>query len=217
LTQASAGWTGWLEATAAATAMRQSLWLYPIVEILHIIGFVVLVGSAAMFDLRLLGFSRQLPVTGMERHLLPWAAETGRVVIAYSPLGQGLLSARYSVDRRPSGGVRRANAFFTPENLRRAEPLLEALREVAGDVGATPAQVALAWVIRRPNVVAIPGASSVAQLEANAAAAELELSAGQDARLSEAAERFAPRRGLGAQAERIAGLFQGSRGGAARQ
>src|SRR6266705_2505534 len=53
--------------------MRQSLWLYPIVEILHIIGFVVLVGSAAMFDLRLLGLSRQLPVTGMERHLLPWA------------------------------------------------------------------------------------------------------------------------------------------------
>ena len=91
------------------------------------------------------------------------------------------------------------------------------MREVAGDVGATPAQVALAWVIRRPNVVAIPGASSVAQLEANAAAAELELSAGHDARLSEAAERFAPRRGLAAQAERITGLFQGSRGGAARQ
>jgi len=143
-----------------------------------------------------------------ERNLLPWATEAGRVVIAYSPLAQGLLSARYSADRRPSGGVRRANALFTPENLRRAQPVLEALREVAGDVGATPAQVALAWVIRRPNVVAIPGASSVAQLEANAAAADLELSADHDARLSEVAERFSPRRGMAGQAERVTGLLR---------
>jgi len=152
-----------------------------------------------------------------ERHLVPWATEAGRVVIAYSPLGQGLLSARYGVGHPPSGGVRRANALFTPENLRRAEPLLDALRKVAGDLGSTPAQVALAWVIHRPNVVAIPGASSVAQLEANAAAADLELSAEHDARLSEAAERFAPTRGLGAQAERFTGLLRGSREGAARQ
>ena len=81
MTQAGAGWTGWLEATAAATAMRQWLWLYPIVEILHILGFVVLVGSAAMFDLRLLGFSRQLPVTGMERHLLTWARLSVLVIL----------------------------------------------------------------------------------------------------------------------------------------
>jgi len=75
------GWLAWLETTAAATAMRQSLWLYPIVEILHIIGFVVLVGSAAMFDLRLLGLSRQLPVTGMERHLLPWARASVLLIV----------------------------------------------------------------------------------------------------------------------------------------
>ncbi|MGH7304349.1 MAG: DUF6644 family protein [Candidatus Rokuibacteriota bacterium] len=82
MTQASAaGWTGWLEATAAATAMRQSLWLYPIVEILHILGFVILVGSAAMFDLRLLGLSRQLPVTGLERHLLPWARASVLLIV----------------------------------------------------------------------------------------------------------------------------------------
>jgi len=75
------GWLAWLETTAAATAMRQSLWLYPIVEILHIIGFVVLVGSAAMFDLRLLGLSRQLPVTGMEHHLLPWARASVLLIV----------------------------------------------------------------------------------------------------------------------------------------
>jgi hypothetical protein len=45
--------------------MRQWTWLYPIVEILHILGFVVLVGAAFMFDLRLLGLSRPLPVSGM--------------------------------------------------------------------------------------------------------------------------------------------------------
>ena len=81
MTPSGSGWTEWLEATAAATAMRQSLWLYPIVEILHIIGFVVLVGSAAMFDLRLLGLSRQLPVTGMERHLLTWARASVFVIL----------------------------------------------------------------------------------------------------------------------------------------
>src|SRR5262245_63123039 len=73
LTQAGAGWTGWLEATAAATAMRQWLWLYPLVEILHVLGFVVLVRCAALCALRRLGFSRRLAVTGMERHVLSGA------------------------------------------------------------------------------------------------------------------------------------------------
>ena len=49
------GWLVWLEGSAVAVAMRQWLWLYPMVEIVHIIGFVILVGAAAMFDLRLLG------------------------------------------------------------------------------------------------------------------------------------------------------------------
>jgi hypothetical protein len=66
-------WLVWLEGSAVAVAMRQWLWLYPVVEIVHIIGFVILVGAAAMFDLRLLGFSRQLRVTDMARHLLRWA------------------------------------------------------------------------------------------------------------------------------------------------
>ena len=68
-----AAWLGWLETTALAQAMRQWLWLYPVVEIVHIVGIVLLVGAAAMFDLRLLGVSRRLPVAEMARHLLPWA------------------------------------------------------------------------------------------------------------------------------------------------
>jgi hypothetical protein len=66
-------WLVWLETSAVAAAMRHWLWLYPIVEIVHIVGFVVLVGAAVMFDLRLLGLSRHLPVADMARHLLPWA------------------------------------------------------------------------------------------------------------------------------------------------
>jgi hypothetical protein len=66
-------WAVWLETSAPAAAMRQWLWLYPAVEITHILGFVVLVGAALMFDLRLLGLSRSLPVSAMAVHLLPWA------------------------------------------------------------------------------------------------------------------------------------------------
>ena len=62
----------WIEQSPLAVAMRQELWLYPSVEILHILGFVTLVGSIAMLDLRLLGLSRQLPVRLLARHLLPW-------------------------------------------------------------------------------------------------------------------------------------------------
>ena len=60
-----------IERSALATAMRQELWLYPSVEIVHILGFVTLVGSIAVLDLRLLGISRELPVRDLARHVLP--------------------------------------------------------------------------------------------------------------------------------------------------
>lgn len=71
----------WLEHSALAVAVRQSTWLYPAVETVHILGFVVLVGAAAMFDLRLLGFSRQLPVKEALRHLTRCARFSLVVVI----------------------------------------------------------------------------------------------------------------------------------------
>jgi hypothetical protein len=73
LTHSPAAWLVWLEQSAAAQAMRQWLWLYPTVEIIHIVGIVLLAGAAAMFDLRLLGLSRSLSVAALARHLLPWA------------------------------------------------------------------------------------------------------------------------------------------------
>jgi len=114
------------------------------------------------------------------------------VVIAYSPLGQGLLGGKYDRDHRPAGGVRAGNPLFLPENLDRASELLGVLRDVAAAHDASPAQVALAWVIRHPAVAAIPGASSVEQLESNVAAAELELTGDEDAALRTAADRFRP-------------------------
>ena len=74
-------WLVWLETSAVAVAMRQWLWLYPLVEIVHIVGFIVLVGAAVMFDLRLLGLSRHLPVRGLACHLLPWARASLLLVI----------------------------------------------------------------------------------------------------------------------------------------
>jgi len=123
--------------------------------------------------------------------LVPFAQRENRIVIAYSPLAQGLLGGKYNVDNRP-GGVRSANPLFGTENLRRVAPLLETLRQVADAHDVKPAQVALAWLLSQPQVVVIPGASSVEQLEFNVAAADLELDAPSRAALTEAARAFTP-------------------------
>lgn len=71
----------WLEASTLATYIRQSHILYPVIEIIHITGFVVLVGSAFLFDLRLLGISKRIPVTELAVHLLPWSRRSLLLVI----------------------------------------------------------------------------------------------------------------------------------------
>jgi aryl-alcohol dehydrogenase-like predicted oxidoreductase len=120
--------------------------------------------------------SYSLIVRSPERDLLPFAEAHDRVLIAYSPLAQGLLSGSYDRDSRPADSVRAASPQFHPDNLDRASDLIGTLREVADAHSATPAQIALAWVIHHPAVAAIPGASSVEQLESNIAAAEIQLS-----------------------------------------
>jgi len=123
--------------------------------------------------------------------LVPFAERENRLVIAYSPLAQGLLGGRYTADNRP-GGVRAVNPLFGTENLHRVRPLLDLLREVADAHQARPAQIALAWLIGLPRVVVIPGASSVEQLEHNAAAAAIILSAEEQEALTAAARAFTP-------------------------
>ena len=71
----------WLEATSLAVYIRQSHLLYPVIEIVHISGFILLVGSAFLFDLRLLGISKKIPVTDLARHLLPWSRRRLLLVI----------------------------------------------------------------------------------------------------------------------------------------
>ena len=123
--------------------------------------------------------------------LVPFAQRQNRIVIAYSPLAQGLLGGKYHEGNRP-GGIRAANPLFGTENLRRATPMLEMLRLVADAHNVKPAQVALAWLLSLPQVVVIPGASSVEQVELNVAAADLELDESSLAALTAAARAFIP-------------------------
>jgi aryl-alcohol dehydrogenase-like predicted oxidoreductase len=139
-----------------------------------------------------------LVAPGPGRDLVPFAEQSGHVIIAYSPLGQGLLSGGYHRSHRPADRIRGMNPLFLPDNLERAEELIGVLREVAAAHSATPAQIALAWVIRSPAVVAIPGASSVAQLESNVAAADIDLADDECRALSDAAGRFSPVGGVSA-------------------
>ena len=116
-----------------------------------------------------------------ELELLPWAQASGRLVVAYSPLAQGLLTGRYQ-DSGPRN-FRRFNPAFRAAARAKLKPLLAAMLEIASRHQATSSQVALAWLLRKPNVVVIPGASSVEQLEQNVAASDVELSDDDDARL----------------------------------
>jgi aryl-alcohol dehydrogenase-like predicted oxidoreductase len=123
---------------------------------------------------------------GPARDQVPYAAAAGRLVVAYSPLGQGLLSGAAAAG--PVRGMRARNVLFRARGQLRIAPLVDAVREIAAAHDATSAQVALAWVLHHPNTVAIPGARTVEQLEENAAAADLVLSDAEFARLSLEAE-----------------------------
>lgn len=133
-----------------------------------------------------------------ERELVPYAQAHNRIVIAYSPLGQGLLSGRYHEGNLPANRVRAANPLFLPENLERAVGLIATLQAIADAHAATPAQIALAWVLHSPAVVAIPGASSVQQLEHNVAAADIDLTDEEYLTLQAASDRFSPVTGVAA-------------------
>jgi len=110
-----------------------------------------------------------------EKELIPYAEKNKITIIAYSPLAQGLLTGKYDPASRPRDYVRRINILFDEENLKRLLPLIQLLKEIAGRRGKTPAQVALNWLIRRSEVIAIPGAKRPAQAEENAGAADFKL------------------------------------------
>lgn len=127
--------------------------------------------------------------SGPERDLIPFAQRANRLLLAYSPLAQGALGGKYGPGHLPSG-ARRTNALFTEEGLRAAEPVITTLREIAAGRGVSPAQVAIAYLVSQPRVVAIPAARTLAQLESNVAAADLDLSESEVLALRRAADLF---------------------------
>ena len=110
--------------------------------------------------------------------VLPWCRENGVAFLPYSPLGRGFLTGALSPRTFGSDDFRSRLPRFSPEAMAENQAIVDGVRAVADRRGATPAQVALAWVLSQgEQVVPIPGTKRVERLEENAAAADLVLSA----------------------------------------
>jgi aryl-alcohol dehydrogenase-like predicted oxidoreductase len=132
----------------------------------------------------------------LEADILPTLRELGIGLVAYSPLGRGFLAGRFdSPEQLDEGDFRRHGPRFTGENVERNRALAARVAELAEAKDVTPAQLALAWVLAQgEDIVPIPGTKRRTYLEQNAAAADIELSAEELARLDElpaaAGERY---------------------------
>ncbi|HEY4811359.1 MAG TPA: aldo/keto reductase [Solirubrobacteraceae bacterium] len=135
----------------------------------------------------------------VEAEILPTLQELGIALVAYSPLGRGFLSGRFSSpEELDEGDFRRYGPRFTGENLKHNTDLVQRVRELAQEKGITAGQLALAWVLHRgEHIVPIPGTKRVSYLEENLAAADVELTAEDVQRIAElvpvaAGERYDP-------------------------
>jgi len=120
-----------------------------------------------------------------EDEVLPLLRELGIGFVAYSPLGRGLLTGTVrSLDEFNDTDSRKTNPRFVGENFERNQRLVDEVEGVAAELGATPGQVALAWLLTKGDDIApIPGTKRVARVEENVGADALELSAEQIDRL----------------------------------
>jgi aryl-alcohol dehydrogenase-like predicted oxidoreductase len=108
--------------------------------------------------------------------VVPWCAEHGAAFLPFAPLGRGFLTGTVSPQTFGSGDFRKNNPRFQPEAMDANLALVEVVRAVAARRDATPAQVALAWLLAQgEHVVPIPGTKRRSRVEENAAAAALEL------------------------------------------
>jgi len=123
-----------------------------------------------------------------EAEVLPTLDELGIGLVAYSPLGRGFLSGRFSSpEELDEGDFRRNGPRFNGENLEHNLVLAATVRDLAGEKGVTPGQLALAWVLGSgEHIVPIPGTKRVSYLEENLAAAEIELSDAEVQRIAAA-------------------------------
>jgi len=129
----------------------------------------------------------------VEDEVLPTLRELGIALVAYSPLGRGMLSGRFrSREEIEEGDFRRYAPRFSEENIEHNLGLAQRVSELALQKGVTPGQLALAWVLSRgEQVVPIPGTKRVKYLEENLAAAEIELSEEESERIAAAIPRAA--------------------------
>jgi len=133
--------------------------------------------AAAVHPIAALQTEYSLWTRDVEPEILPACRDLGVTLVAYSPLGRGFLSGRFrKADDLAESDWRRMGPRFQGENLQRNLALADRIQELARARGATPAQLALAWLLSRgPNVVPIPGTRQRARLTENAGASQLQL------------------------------------------
>ena len=121
----------------------------------------------------------------VEDEILPLLRELGIGFVPYSPLGHGLLTGQIrTVDDFGDDDWRKTNPRFTGDNFQRNLALVDEVTAIGAEIGATPAQTALAWILTRGDDIApIPGTRRIARVEENTAAADIELTAAQLERL----------------------------------
>ena len=113
----------------------------------------------------------------VEAEVVPYCKREGIAVLAWSPIGKGVLTGKYQGGKRPKDRVRAEEDLFKPANLRATAALIRQLRRIGRDRNKTPGQVALAWLRRHRHVIPIPGAKRPSQAEENAGAAGWSLTA----------------------------------------
>ncbi len=127
--------------------------------------------------------ANQLPYSLVDRGIdgdqRPFCVENNVGIMAYSPIGKGVLSGKYDASHLPpADDYRHQRKHFAAENLERHLAIAQKLRELAPEHGCTPAQLALAWTFSQPGItVALPGVKSPEQVASNAAAGDVRLSA----------------------------------------
>jgi aryl-alcohol dehydrogenase-like predicted oxidoreductase len=122
----------------------------------------------------------------IEREIVPMADAEDVGVITWSPLAYGILSGKFGPDEKGPDGARRTTFDFPPVDKARIWTIVDALREIGAGHGASPARVAIAWILSRPFVdCTIIGVKSLEQLEDNLKAAALALSPAEIRRLDE--------------------------------
>jgi myo-inositol catabolism protein IolS len=111
----------------------------------------------------------------IEEEVIPYCRKNSIAVIAYSPLAQGALTGKYSINKLPKGDVRDSNPLFVPANLSQISKLVEVLASVAKTHRCLISQVALNWLATMPGVIPIPGVKNATQAAENTSSLDFEL------------------------------------------